>query len=148
MEAPGVVDFVAFRTNSGGGHVPSVVGAHYEVEPNEVERFQVEAVRLDDLDCGKVDLIRIDAEGSEPFILRGGEGLLKANPDVVICMEWSRAQIESRTSAADFVDWMTGLGFRFWRIGPPTGLTVLTRAELLDMVHGDIVAARNLPELS
>ncbi len=148
METPGVVDFVAFRTNSGGGHVPAVVGAAYDVEPDEIERFQVEAVRLDDLACGRVDMIRIDAEGSEPFILRGAEALLKANPDVVICMEWSRPQIDSRTSSANFIDWMAGLGFQFWRIGPPTGLTPLTRADLLDLVHGDIVAARNLPELS
>ena len=148
MEAPGAVDFVAFRTNSGGGHVPAVVGAHYDVEPDEVERFQVQAVRLDDIDCGPVDLIRIDAEGSEPFILRGAEGLLRANPDVVICMEWSLAQIESRTSAADFVDWLAGLGFQFWKIGPPKGLTAFSRSDLLDLVHGDVVAARKRPRLT
>lgn len=147
MEAPGIVDFVAFRTNSGGGHVPSVVGAAYDVEPDEIERFQVEAVRLDDLDCGPVDLIRIDAEGSEPFILRGAEGLLKANPDIVICMEWSRAQIDSRTSSVDFIDWLIGLGFRFWRIGPPTGLAPLTRAEILAQQHCDVVASRQTPTL-
>lgn len=30
MDTPGTVDFVSFRTNSGGGHVPAVVGAHYD----------------------------------------------------------------------------------------------------------------------
>lgn len=148
MDMPGTVDFVAFRTNSGGGHVPSVVGAHYDVEPEDVERFQVQAVKLDDLDCGQVDLIRIDAEGSEPFILRGAEALLKANSDVVICMEWSLAQIESRTSAEDFIDWLTKLGFQFWKIGPPEGLTAIDRAGLMRLFHGDIVAARRLPRLT
>lgn len=148
MDRPGTVDFVSFRTNSGGGHVPSVVGASYDIEQGEPERFQVEAVRLDDLDCGVVDLIRIDAEGSEPFILRGAEGLLKANPNVVICMEWSRAQISSRTSATDFIEWLSGLGFRFWKIGPPTGLTALSDTELLALDHCDVVAARSQPRLN
>lgn len=147
MDRPGTVDFVSFRTNSGGGHVPSVVGAQYDEGQGEPERFQVEAVRLDDLDCGPVDLIRIDAEGSEAFILRGAEALLKANPDVAICMEWSRLQIDSRTSAVDFVDWLIGLGFRFWKIGPPNGLTPVTREELLALEHCDVVASRRTPEL-
>lgn len=145
-DAPGPVDFVSFRRNSGGGHVPSMVGAPYDAELyGEAERFRVEGVRLDDLDCGRVDMIRIDAEGSEPFILRGAAGLLKANPDIVICMEWSVYQMASRTSVPDLVDWLTELGFQFWRIGPPFGLAPVSAVELLDLEHCDIVASRRPP---
>lgn len=147
MDAPGEVDFVAFRNNSGGGHVPVVANAWYDEILGTPERFRVEAVRLDDLDCGPVDLVRIDAEGSEPFILKGASELLRANPDVVLCLEWSAAQIASRTSLTGFVDWLEGLGFRFWLIGPPKGLSPLSREALLNLTHADIVAARREPVL-
>ncbi len=145
MDEPGVVDFVSFRRNSGGGHVPTVVGAHYSPSLGQPEAYKVEAVRLDDLDCGRVDLIRLDAEGSEPFILRGAAGILKANPNIVICMEWSAVQMESRTSVPELVDWLEEQGFRFWLIGPPTGLSPLSRDALLALVHADIVVSRQDP---
>lgn len=141
MDQPGVVNFVSFRRNSGGGHVS--IWAEDQLE--DAERFEVEAVRLDDLDCGRVDMIRLDAEGSEPFILRGAAGLLQANPDVVICMEWSVVQMGSRTSVGDFVDWLVGLGFNFWRIGLDSGLKPISAAELLTVEACDIVASRRPP---
>ena len=145
MDAPGDVDFVSFRRHSGGGHVPTVVNGYYDPARGQPEAYRVEAVRLDDLDCGPIDMIRIDAEGSEPFILRGAADLLNANPDVVICMEWSIIQMESRTSVSDLVDWLEGMGFGFWLIGPPTGLTPLSRAELLTQTHCDVVVSRRPP---
>lgn len=145
MDAPGSVDFVSFRRNSGGGHVPTVVNGHYDPVLGQPEAYRVEAVRLDDLDCGPVDMIRMDAEGAEPFILRGAAELLNANPDVVICMEWSAIQMESRTSVPDLVDWLEGMGFGFWLIGPPNGLTRLSRAELMAQRHSDVVVSRRPP---
>ena len=148
MDVAGSIDFVSFRRNGGGGHVPIVANAYYDPVMGQPETYRVEAVRLDDLDCGPVDFIRIDAEGTEPFILRGAGQVLKANPDVVICMEWSVVQMESRTSVPDLVDWLEGMGFRFWLIGPPDGLVPLTRAELLAQRHCDVVASRRTPVLS
>lgn len=148
MGAPGTIDFVSFRSYSGGGHVPLFLDASYGEEHGEPERYQVEAVRLDDLGCGRVDLLRIDAEGSEPFILRGAEDLLRANSDIVICMEWSRVQIGPRVPLTEFLDWLQGLGFGFWLIGPPTGLTPMSREALMDTLHCDIVLSRRAPRLS
>lgn len=145
MDVPGSIDFVSYRLNGGGGHVPFVADAYHDPLMGTPEKHRVEAVRIDDLDCGPVDMIRIDAEGTEPFILRGAAETLKANPDVILCMEWSVVQMESRTSVPDLVDWLEELGFRFWLIGPPTGLTPLTRAELLAQRHCDVVASRRPP---
>ena len=141
MDQPGTVEFVTSRTDSGGGHVAMWEGG---LQPGH-ERFEVSAVRLDDLDCGTVDLIRLDAEGSEPFILRGAEGLLKANPGVVVCMEWSLEQMGRRTSVPEFLDWLTNMGFRFWKIGVDSGLRPITPAELLTVADCDVVVSRSTP---
>lgn len=141
----GEVDFVTFRHNSGAGHVPSALDATYVDAMGEPERFRVPCVRLDEVDCGRVDLIRMDAEGSEPAILRGAAAVLDANPDVVICMEWSVVQMASHTSVPDFVDWLTAKGFRFWRLAPGPTLVAMNGDDLLRDDHFDLVAARALP---
>ena len=142
LDQPGAIDFVVSRRNSGGGYVSLWEDQPYE----DGEKLRVEAVRLDDQNLGSVDMIRIDAEGSEPFILRGAEAILRANPDIVICMEWSVVQMSSRTSVADFVAWMGELGFGFWRIGYDAGLTPVPLDRLASLDACDLVAARRLPQ--
>lgn len=138
LDQPGEIDFVVSRRNSGGGYVTLWEDNPYE----DGQTIKVEAVRIDDLGLGRVDLIRIDAEGSEPFILRGAEGVLRANPDIVICMEWSVIQMESRTSVKDLLTWMGGLGFSFWRIEKDASLTPVAPVDLEGAPHCDIVASR------
>ncbi len=142
LDQPGHIDFVVSRRNSGGGFVTLWEGNPYE----DGETLKVEAVRIDDQDVGRVDLIRIDAEGSEPFILRGAEAALRANPDIIIVLEWSVIQMGSRTSVPDFVAWMDGMGFKFWRIGGDSRLTEMPIDTLASLENCDLVAARRLPQ--
>jgi len=44
---------------------------------------------LVNLDIGNVNVIKIDAEGAEPFIFEGMEGVLKKNKELMIVMEFS-----------------------------------------------------------
>lgn len=141
LDQPGEIDFVVSRRNSGGGYVTLWEDNPYE----DGQTIKVEAVRIDDLGLGRVDLLRIDAEGSEPFILRGAEAVLRANPDIVICMEWSVIQMESRTSVKDLLAWLNALGFRFWRIENDASLTSIASADLEGAPHCDIVASRRPP---
>ncbi len=138
-DSAGQTSFVVSRSNSGGGYV-SVWEGHNAYEDGQ--ELQVETVRLDDQDLGRVDMIRIDAEGSEPFILRGAEAVLRANPDIILCLEWSVVQMASRTSMPDFVDWLQQLGFNFWKIEPDSGLTPVAVADMITLPQADIVAAR------
>jgi len=139
MNESGEIDFVISRRNSGGGYV-----SFWDHQPYEDgEKLRVEAVRLDDLELGSANFIRIDAEGSEAFILYGAAELLQRSPDVVICMEWSVLQISSRTSVPDFIGWMTGQGFMFWKIGYSGELSLLAPEALADLPNCDIVACRN-----
>ncbi len=143
LDQPGTINFSVSRRNSGGGFVNP-----WGIQPYaDGEVLTVEAVRIDDLDPGHVDVLRMDAEGSEAFILRGAEATLRANPDIVICMEWSVEQIGSRTSVTDFIDWMVGLGFNFWRIGYDSSLTPVVAKNLAGLEHCDLVVSRNAPSI-
>ncbi len=126
----GPLKFRVSRTNAGGGHtsVDSPISA-----PGMTE-IDVQAIRIDDLGLGPIDLIRMDAEGSEPLILRGAQNTLE-NPDIVVCMEWDILQMSARVSVAEFADWLAGLGFRFWRIEVDRSLTPIP-LDRMDTLEG------------
>lgn len=139
MDAPGQINFMTSRTNAGGGFV--TIWEDHRPYADGVT-ITVDAVRLDDLDCGHVDMIRMDAEGTEPFILRGAAGVLAAHPDIVIVMEWALVQMESRTSVPEFVDWLAGMGFRFWQIRDDVSLTEVSARGMLTLGPCDVAASR------
>ncbi|WP_313574834.1 FkbM family methyltransferase [Brevundimonas sp.] len=139
LDLPSQIDFVISRRNSGGGYVSLWNENPYE----DGQTLSVEAVRIDDQELGQADLIRIDAEGSEPFILRGAEQTLRANPDIILCLEWSIVQMGSRTSVPDFVNWLDALGFGFWRIETDSSLTPLSKEQMSALPNCDVIAARH-----
>lgn len=47
------------------------------------------SIALDDLVTGQVDIVKIDAEGSEPKVLEGMQRIIADNPNLFILMEWS-----------------------------------------------------------
>jgi len=58
---------------------------------DDVETIDVETVSLDEFfgeNGAKIDVIKIDAEGSEPFIFDGMENTLFNNPDIIIISEF------------------------------------------------------------
>ncbi len=141
LDRSGTVSFVTSRTVSGGGHVAVLDQPPFA----DSEVIEAPAARLDDLIQGRVDLIRMDAEGSEPFVMTGAERILSDTPDIVVCMEWSPVQIASRTDPAAFVDRMAADGFRFWRMERDAGLTPLSADALKASGHTDVVASRRDP---
>lgn len=138
LDQPGEVSFVTSRKNSGSGHVEVLPVAPFE----DAAVIQVEAVRLDDLGWDAVDFIRVDAEGCEPQVLRGATGILERNPDIVVSMEWSVIQMESRTSVPGFIAWLQDMGFRFWIVGKDARLIPVATEALAGLAHTDIVASR------
>jgi FkbM family methyltransferase len=91
---------------------------------------QVEVVSLDDyfLPGGwRIDLMKIDVEGAEPHVIQGMAGLLRAQPEMRLMIEWSPGQIR-HTMKLDPAPMMRALqehGFRARFIG--------TRLEPVDL---------------
>ena len=70
---------------------PSLVAQHslFVGEKSHPENTWVEAVPLDEIIKGNVDVMKIDASGSEPYILEGMQGVLRRNPHLQIVLEFN-----------------------------------------------------------
>ncbi|HUO25901.1 MAG TPA: FkbM family methyltransferase [Candidatus Aquilonibacter sp.] len=82
-------------------------GGHAVFEDTESDApsdcIEIEAVPLDDMLPAKVDFVKIDTEGSEPYILRGMRRVLRENPQIKIVMEINPPALErGGVSTTDF----------------------------------------------
>lgn len=66
----------------------------------------------------RVDLLKLDIEGSEIGALRGGEASLRDGIIRVIAFEFGSANIYSRSFFRDFWELLSPHGYRFFRIAP------------------------------
>ncbi len=135
------IPFFVSRKDSGSSHLHQVVD-HFE--PGTVIRAPMITL---DAACGgaPVDLLRMDAQGSELLVLAGARGMLAGSPDIRICMEWDLIQLEARSDVAAGVREMQAQGFRFWRITQAATLEPLAGNQLLSLPPCDVVACRNDP---
>jgi FkbM family methyltransferase len=143
LDKPGEVEFAADPHHIGSGHWAWSAGAE-----NYSTRFTVPAVTLDALlldRLGRVDLLRMDAEGSEPQVLRGAEQLIANSPNLRIVTEWSPGMMVVRTDIAALVAWLESMGFRFWRIGRLGRLDPVPARHLVALSHCDLVMSRQDP---
>lgn len=69
-----------------------------------------------------VDFMKIDTEGNELAVLKGGMGALSSRKIKTIQFEFGSGQINSRTFFYDFWKVLSGCGYRLWRLCPGGGL--------------------------
>lgn len=120
----------------------------------------VDVVSLDEFFAPReqrIDIVKIDAEGSEPRILRGMERILRENEDIVLILEFSRWWIERTEDPLVSMRYLRDLGFRFWMIRGSEDVKVVDRRgelkpialeELQDIPLCELVIARSLGESS
>ena len=80
------------------------------------EYVDVPTLRIDDTIQEKVDLIKIDVQGFEYFVLKGGQFLLEKYKPTVISEFWPRGLHNSGASAFDYLNMMQTLGYSVSRI--------------------------------
>ena len=73
-------------------------------------RVRVDGAPLDEIIKGPVDLIKIDAEGSEPLVLEGMQRILSENPKLTIIMEINLPMIRKCTDPEAFLEKVRKLG--------------------------------------
>lgn len=142
LDRAGPAEFQFLPRYVGGGNV---IVPGYEDATNQ--RFVVPGARLDDVlgDRPPVDLLRMDAEGSEPLVLKGAEELLRRSPRISIVTEFAPVMMAPRVDVPAFVGWLESLGFRAWRILPSGALAAVAMAALPSAQHCEIVLSRNAP---
>jgi len=85
-----------------------------------------------------IDFVKIDAEGAEPFILRGMREILSRRPKLQLALEFAPVWLEAAGfRPADFLDEMLGLGFIIEQIDDVTGETVIINREKI--LHAESV---------
>lgn len=111
-----------FVSKSCLGH--SSLYATADVDSAELEAIEVETVSLD-ADLGgttRVDVVKIDAEGAEPAILRGMKQIIRSNPRITIFIEFGpqhlvRANVDPRSYLAE----IRSQGFEILEVKEPSG---------------------------
>ncbi|HEX3881906.1 MAG TPA: FkbM family methyltransferase [Stellaceae bacterium] len=78
-----------------------------------------------------VDLVKIDVEGHEPFVLMGMERVIARSPDIRIVIEYIDALLDQTMGPAGFTDYIRGLGFAICEIGKDWGLRLCPPGERL-----------------
>lgn len=140
----GTITFSFDPSYIGGGHITG------EIAPKEASsRVTVPTVTLDKqfADLPAINFLRMDAEGAEPRILRGGRELLRRSANVKIVVEWSPSMMSDHCDVPAFVAEMEQEGYRFWRINGDETLSVVTPEQALSLSHCEMVLARRQPDL-
>ena len=114
------------------GH--SSLYADDKLSSNEVEAIEIETVSLDD-DIGKrgrVDVVKIDAEGAEPAILRGMRQIINNNPGITIIIEFAPQHLaRANVNPHSYLTEIRDQGFEILEVKEPTGELVTATDEAL-----------------
>ena len=111
------------------------------------QRPMIEAVRLDDVIREPVDLMKIDAEGSEPLIFRGMRGILEHSPYLTIFLEFFQPLIEQTVEPRLFLQEIRDLGFALQWFTPWGTLETFNEQLALQYARFDLLLERQ-PALS
>ena len=76
-----------------------------------------------------VDLVKIDVEGHEPFVIRGMQETIRRSPNIRIFVEFVEAFLSHTVSADQFAAEIEGLGLRICRVLPRSGLELIERGQ-------------------
>ena len=103
------------------------------LEGREAEVLLVRSVALDNCELGKIDFVFMDAEGSEPDIWQGMQGLVAANPELITVLEWSpRRPACPYPDPIGFAKRLAENGRRLFMIEPSGELAQQTPASLVE----------------
>jgi FkbM family methyltransferase len=100
--------------------VNASIGEAANTEWNKVNdkllTFDVEAVTIDDyFGVSRMDVMKIDVEGAESYVLRGGRRVIDANPHIKLLIEWSPGQMaKCKTSPQELIHVIQDYDFHVW----------------------------------
>ncbi len=149
LDRSGSVTFSDLRHFQGGSQVGQFLSRdQLEELQDEARIVQVECTRLDDYlatqDCTRVDVVKMDVQGAEPFVFRGMTGTLRDNPHIVLIVEFAPACLRGLGHDPQrFLADLEQLGFPLRYIHPPdASLRLASPDELLAMENVELLLTR------
>lgn len=129
----GKINFHVLKKHHGSSSVYNFEPAFLKKYNDEMEVVEVEAVTIDEeLGMENVDLIKIDAEGSEPRIFKGMKKVLERSGNIVIFCEFAPAfSSGSGDDPRVFLEQIQHLGFQLNRIDEESRIVPMEIDELM-----------------
>lgn len=137
FDKPAELEFTWNSHREGSGRIVT------KVQSNIAEKkCKVKANTLDNV-CNhpKVDFIKVDTEGAEPYVLKGAINIIKNNPNIKVIFEWNGEHIRLREAdPQEFVDFVFTHFKHVKRIVKVGQLEPLTKQSLMELSHSNIFA--------
>jgi FkbM family methyltransferase len=111
-----------------------------KIDPADLDRWgmelhavEVDMTTIDDFlpDDLAVDLVKIDVEGHEPYVLMGMERVIARSPNIRIVIEYIDALLEHTAGPTEFAAYIRNLGFAICEIRKDWGLRLCPPGERL-----------------
>lgn len=119
------------------------------------ESIEIKVESFDEAHPGeKLDFIKIDTQGYEPYVLRGMLKTLSSNRDVKMIMEfWPHGIRSAGSDPVAMLKLLQDLGFMFWAVAPGHGRVVrATIGSIMEIcpgeIHTDLILSRTELKLS
>lgn len=148
VDKSGAITFYALKKLHGSGSIVDLTGeAYLNKIDDEAETFTVDAVSVDDFlkdKPARIDFIKMDAEGSEPRIFNGMQGLIRNNLQLTIIAEFSPDLV--RGTGCDprlFLEQLQDSGFNLRFIDEDATIKTATPAQLLSMPSCELFLKRS-----
>lgn len=135
MNRSGKVSFSMLKKHHGGSSIVKFSDRHLEKKREHVDINDIDAISLDEYFKNKnikIDVIKIDAEGSEPYIFDGMKKLINDNPNIIIICEFNQYIIsEAKTDPKKFLEKIEQYGFPLRFIDDKSDIVDISIEELL-----------------
>lgn len=106
------------------------------------DSVEVETIKLDEALRGRrIDFVKIDAEGAEPFILRGMREIIRDNPQIIVVIEFASAHLlRAGVDPGGFIKEIKDCGLSIARVDDYTGEAVpISDEELVGIPGANII---------
>ncbi len=116
---------------------PANRGDHHAFPGDGREAVDVDVIALDDVVDEVVDLVKIDVQGYESFVLAGMRGLIERSGELAMLVEFCPALLlEAGTQPVDLLDELRSFGFSMFEIDDDSrSVRGVDAPELLDRVR-------------
>lgn len=130
-------------SNIGGGYI--LPDTQNSQETCKTEKcVPIKVITLDEvLGSVSINVLKMDAEGSEAWILDGATKTIENSKDIIIVMEWVTDHLKRNSINIEaFVQKLKSYGFNFWRINKKEGIESISADELVKAPPLDIIMSR------
>jgi FkbM family methyltransferase len=146
------LEFHTLQRATGGNSLVDFTEEYQERFNEKVSSITIQATSLDEYFQSqgtlKVDVVKIDAEGSEPFIFEGMQKILESNPDIVIICEFNAGLIHGCGNEPKiFLQKLQAHGLILRKIDLDSQVSSTSETELLHLGTADLFLTKHLQAL-